>query len=403
MQLLLQFQTDLKNSITEMFKKKILLISFVFSPNIGGVESHLDDLCQYLIKKGHQVVVITYQPLLSNKNAPSFEIKGNLEIRRISWLRFNLFNRLEKLSLFEIFYLVPPILIYSFFYLLKHRKNIDVIQTHGFNMAIVGAVLSTIFRINFTVNTHVNFSFDKETFYSKVLRSILNMASKILVLTKGARNELAKIGVRKEKIVVYHQWIDTKLFKERDQALSRKKTNLNLEKFIVLFTGRFIIPKGINLLLKASEIIKNNIQFVFVGSGELKDEIKKHTQKNKSIYFVGKVERNMLPYYYSASDISIIPSIKSTNTYSEGIPRVMIEAFCCGRPVIATNTGGIKELLNDKVGFTIQANINSIANTLEKVSKNKLLLRKMGKECKKYAKNEFSLEQNAEIIENSLL
>lgn len=387
----------------EKAKLRILLISFVFSPNIGGVESHLDDLCEYLTKKGHKLSVITYQPLLSSVNAPSVEKRNNLEIRRIPWLKFNLFNRLEKIPILEFLYLTPSILIYTFFYLLRNRKKIDVIQTHGFNMAIVGAIISIIFRKRFTVNTHVSFSFIKNSIYAKILCWVLNRASKVLVLTKEAKSQLVKIGVNKEKIIVYHQWIDNNLFKPKDKAESRKKTGLDVNKFIVLFTGRFIRPKGINFLLEAASRVKNNIQFVFVGSGPLKESIAKASRDNSRIHFVGEVKRLDLPYYFSSADVSIIPSIQGTKTYSEGIPRVMIEAFSCGKPVIATKAGGVKEFIDGDVGFFISPKSSSIASLVNSLSNKKDKLEKMGLKCIDIAKKEFSLNQNAEIIEKSLL
>ncbi|MDP3987524.1 MAG: glycosyltransferase family 4 protein [Candidatus Levybacteria bacterium] len=385
-----------------MKKPTVLLISFVFSPNIGGVESHLDDLCSYLTKNNFKVVVITYQPIISKINAPSFEKKKNLEIRRIPWIKFNLFNRLEKLSVLQFLYLVPTIFLYSSFYLLKNKNKIDIIQTHGFNMAFVGAACSLLFRKKFNVNTHVSFNFNKKGMYEKILRIVLNKATKILVLTSQAKRELVKIGVNQQKIVVYHQWIDQKLFSAKGKNQSRKKLGLPENKFIVLFTGRFVQTKGVNLLLEAAKRVKDSMQFVFVGSGPLKESIKSYSKDNSRIRFVGEIKKEDLPYYYSSADVSIIPSIGATKRYSEGIPRVMIEAFTCGTPVISTRVGGAVELINKNVGFFVSPKSKEIANLLNNISKEPAMLAKMSKECPVYAQKEFGLVNNAKIIEQTL-
>ena len=68
-----------------MSSKGILILTPFFSPNTGGVETHLDDLVEYLVKRSYQVYVLTYQPLMNNIQAQSVEKKPNLEIRRIKW------------------------------------------------------------------------------------------------------------------------------------------------------------------------------------------------------------------------------------------------------------------------------------------------------------------------------
>lgn len=383
-------------------KPTILLISFIFSPNIGGVESHLDDLCAYLTKKGYKIVVITYQPIISKATAPIFEKKNNIEIFRIPHPKFNLFNRLEKIPLLEVLYLTPPILLFSFFYLLKFRKKFNVIQAHGFNMAIVGAILSTVFKIKLTVNTHISFSFDKKSLYSIILRKVLNHASKILVLTVNGKKELVKIGIISEKLVVYHQWIDEKLFKSYDKEVSRKKLTLSKNSFIIFFAGRFVAAKGLFLLLKSARSIRGRIKFIFVGSGPLAQVIKEEQVKNSTIRFIGVIDKALLPYYYSAADISIIPSIQATRTYSEGIPRVLIESLSCGTPVVATHAGGLDELLRHDVGFFIDPEVSSITELIENLIKKKDIW-KMRRRCIEYAKEQFGKSKNAQIIERSLL
>lgn len=385
-----------------LIKPRILILSFVFSPNIGGVESHLDDLCSYLLTQGYKIVVITYQPLISAGTAPIYEQKNSFTIFRIPWFKFNLFNKLEKYPVLEILYIVPAILIFSIFYLLFKGRNIDVIQTHGFNMAIVGCIVSLLFRKRFTVNTHVSFLFKKLTLYSFILKIILNRASRILVLTQKAQEELSKIGVIKEKIFIYHQWIDEKLFTEKNKLVSRRRLGLDENKFIVFFAGRFIPAKGVKLLLNAIKQVKKDIVFVFVGSGSLSSLIQKESNLNSKIIYTGLVDKSYLPYYYSASDVCIIPSIGSTQTYSEGIPRVIIESLTCGTPIVATKSGGVVELLNKNVGFFIRPASSEIAKIVNKLSHDQKKLNLMKPNCIRYAKDIFSQEKNTEIIDASL-
>jgi glycosyltransferase involved in cell wall biosynthesis len=384
-------------------KKNILLISFVFSPNIGGVESHLDDLTNYMSKKGHAVTVITYKPLITKEDIPFWEKRNNITIIRIPWFHPNIFNKLERIPFIETLYLVPPIFFYSFFYILTHFRSIDVLQVHGFNMAIVGSILSVIFRKQLVINTHVSFYFQKESLYARILALFLRQARFILVLTKESREELIKIGIAEQKVLVYHQWIDEKTFSPKDKIKSCEILKLDKTKFNVLFVGRFSPAKGLSLLIEAASLLPKDFQVVFVGSGPLASFIQENAKRIPSIVFRGRVSYKDLPYYYSAADVVVIPSTPATQTYSEGIPRVMIEAYRCGTPVIATKVGGIKEHVSSKTGKFVKAKHADIANTLKDLFKQQSMLKKMGENAYDYAVFEFSFSKNAEIIEKSLL
>lgn len=380
----------------------ILLISFTFSPILGGVESHLDDLCQALIKRGHKIVVITARP--TQRDVPLIERHSDLEIRRISWFPFSLplFTRLENLPILQVCYLVLPMLIYCIWYLLRKGKNIDVLQVHGFNMAIVGAVLSLLFDKKLIVNTHVSFHLNRKTLYAKLLKIVLGKAVKILVLTNVAKKELTNLGISPEKIIVYHQWIDMRLFEPKDRIKSRKKFAIKKEAFVVCFTGRLIAAKGIDLLLEVADRLDESILLTFVGSGPKEKKIRDFAERGQNVQFIGMIARSDLPYYYSAANICIIPSLQTTKTYAEGIPRVMIEAFSCGTPVAATKTGGTLELINPDVGFFVEPESGSIARFINKFAEEKETLRTMSKRCIQYAREQFDLETNVKIIERSL-
>jgi len=83
----------------------VLILSPFFRPNIGVVETHLDDLCEYLRKNGHKAFVITYQPLIAKNRGQKLEKRENLEIRRIRWFGYNFFHMLEPYPLPEFIYL----------------------------------------------------------------------------------------------------------------------------------------------------------------------------------------------------------------------------------------------------------------------------------------------------------
>ena len=87
---------------------KNLIISPFFSPNIGGVESHLDDLIEELSKINEKCLVLTLAPVTTNINHIKFEEKNNtIKIIRFPWKSSNLYHFFEKFPLFNFLYIVP--------------------------------------------------------------------------------------------------------------------------------------------------------------------------------------------------------------------------------------------------------------------------------------------------------
>lgn len=382
-------------------KPTILLVSFVFSPNLGGIETHLEDLCAGLTRKGHVVTVITYQPLISSVSAPIVENHDRLTIIRIPWFKGNLYQKLENNPLGQILYLVPPILLCSLMYLLIHRRSIRVVQTHGFIMAIVGAILSLVSGIPFTVHTHVSFRFQRKSLYARLLSRVVGRAKQVLVLTEEAKTALETIGIKKEILSVYHYWVDPGFY-PRGKAASRKKLGFPASGFIILFVGRFIIDKGVDMVLNAAGKLPHPAFFVLAGSGSLEKDVHNYATHRQNVRFVGVITRENLPFYYSAADVCVIPSKISERIYTEGIPRVMVESFSCGTPVVSTSAGGLKTYINTNVGFIILPDVTSLVNKLRWVMKNRSVLPSMSRYCMALSHSEFSMERNLKIIESSL-
>src|SRR3990167_959391 len=120
--------------------KSILIISPPFRPNIGGVETHLDDLIKEGVKRGLHFTVIAYQPLVTKVKAKSVEVGCGYKIIRIPWPRFNLFLRLERLPILEFLYIFPGLFIVSLAYLAFVNRKFDVIHAQG----LVGGAISII-------------------------------------------------------------------------------------------------------------------------------------------------------------------------------------------------------------------------------------------------------------------
>jgi phosphatidylinositol glycan class A protein len=371
------------------------MISPFFSPNIGGVETHLNDLCKYLQKRGHRIFVITYQPLTTNQKAMRLEAGRSIVIRRISWLGYNLFPKLEPYPLLEFIYLTPMLFAHAFFFVLTHRDEVDVIHAHGLNAALVARFLAIVFRKKTVVSMHAIYNLDKRSLMARTVRQVLSSLDLVLTLAERSKRDLMAAGLPADKMRNYSQWVDQDKFRPLNQDQCRREVGLE-GKFIVLFVGRFIAKKGINELLEVASKVDSNINFVFIGDGPLTSALRKKATLQENIVFKGKVSELDMVKYYNAADVLIIPS-----QYDEGFARVVLEALSCGTLVIAANKGCLPEMIDSSVGFLIDPTIKNLTVKIDELYKFNEL-KKLRSNCRKYAELHFN-EKNAETIEKAYI
>jgi len=358
---------------------KILHITPFFSPNIGGVETHLSDLTSKLSTLGYQNIVLTYSPISTNNVSwkPIEQINQNLYIRRFAWFGHNLFHRLEKKPLINIFYITPYLLIRSIIWHIIHHPKIDVVHSHGLNAAIIGIILQKIFHINRHI-VSIYSTYDNVPKSNLYISKILNHVDIVLTQSRRSINQLVSLGVEKNKVYRYQHWIDLKKFKPIEKT--SKKTS-------VLFIGRMIPQKNAIILAKAASKFPD-INFDFVGEGPDYQKIKSLSFKSKNIILHGNVPYNRLPYYYQHADIFCLPS-----KYDEGWGRVLMESIACGVPVLASNMGAVPEVVDDTVSVLFTPSYSNLKRHLKNID-NIILLKK---NCRAYALKHFS-DKNISLI-----
>ncbi len=368
----------------------ILIISPFFSPNIGGVETHLDDLAKELDLLNHVVYVHTYSPITTGSvHWKEEEKRGeNIYIRRYKWFGENLFHVIEKYPFFDFLYLTPYLFLRIFWWLIFNHKRIDIIHAQGLNAGFIGVVLKKIFKKKLIVSIHAIYEIDKNSSTAKKIVKILSKADKILTLSKASYREILSLGINQNKLAVFKYWIDLNKFKPLNKNILRKKTN---NKFTVLFVGRLIAKKGIKILIQVAKKL-TQIDFIFIGVGPEDNFLKTQQKLTKNITFLGSLANYKLTYYYNMANVLCMPSL-----YEEGFGRTGMEAVACGLPVVGSIKGGISEALDNKVSLLIKPTTENFLKAIHKLYKNKKLYNKLKINCRSYAQKNFS-SKNINLI-----
>jgi glycosyltransferase involved in cell wall biosynthesis len=384
--------------MVSMTKKNILIICPFASPNIGGVESHLDRLMEFLVKKNYYPILLTYQPLTVYTRGETLEKTENYEIHRIPWFGVGLFNKLENYFPLVFLYLFPGLYIYSLFYYLANHKNIYCIHAHGFIAGAITRMLTLSFAKRSVISTHAVYNLGHRKLLSALLRVLLSGFDKVLAVSEVSRNELLGIGLDKNKVGIHKNWVD----QDKLHIINREKAKTNLgitSAKNYLFVGRLIEKKGIKLVI---ETAKNypSAMFHVVGTGPLEEYVEVEVKNSVNIKYYGKLSQNdseefsTLLNLYNACDILISPYL-----YDEGFSLILLEALSCGTPLIVTKRGSPPTFLDESV--CVYLSTEPTMKELVSVLNNKSKLASFSREkCKAFAQENFGEKNTEALIKN---
>ena len=218
------------------------------------------------------------------------------------------------------------------------------------------------------------------SYTSRQIFEAMNCADKVLSVSEDLKNHIVNLGISEDKVSVVPNGVDIEKFKPAGKEYARNMLNLPQDKKIVMFVGALKKIKGVDYLIEAAKsFLDTNISLYMVGRDDgMKKSLEKKAHELKIgnyIKFTGPLNHEDIPLWLSASDILVLPSL------SEGRPNVILEAFACEVPVVATNVGGVPELMiNGKTGYLVPAkNPMELSEKVNKLLVDRDLRIKMGK------------------------
>ncbi|MCK4717979.1 MAG: glycosyltransferase family 4 protein, partial [Thermoplasmata archaeon] len=184
-------------------------------------------------------------------------------------------------------------------------------------------------------------------------KRVLSRADHMIAVSGSLRDDISRYrSVDKNKISVIHNGVDTNFFKPSPPTYREKYAD-GMD-HLILFLGRIVKQKGLESLLKAfPAVLKEHpkTMLAIVGKGNQKEGLIKTTKRmglEKNVVFPGFVPAEHLPSLLSSTDIYILPSVWETFGIS------LAEAMACGCASVASDVGGIPEVLGDRSGFLFQ-------------------------------------------------
>ncbi len=381
----------------------------------GGMETHLKTLCEGLVEAGHSVTVITTaksqdqnENILELINGVKYYFIGNTTPGQYP------LNTWEKL--FYKLGLLKVEKLGSKNYFEESLKNLKDLHTNdkldliiSQSTAAYGVYQSVdipIYSIiHGTINAEIKNRLRSATGIKSLARFLLldfprlkwesvfknkqffEKCRGIISVSDDLKNSfLGDYPSLFGKTAVINNGVDTEVFKP-----GKEKYPL----FTILYVGRMQVEKGIDLIIDAISILKNGgipVYAKLIGTGSDIERFKPQAQRygllDNEVAFLGGVENSKLSEYYQHCHVFVLPTRRE-----EGHPVTVSEAFCSGLPVVCTEKGGLKDLIQDGInGLFVSYSASDLADKIKLLYVDREMLAKLSlnateKGFKKFSKN----------------
>jgi glycosyltransferase involved in cell wall biosynthesis len=223
---------------------------------------------------------------------------------------------------------------------LLRRERIDVLHTHGFKSDIIGYLACCASNVALVSTPH-GWSADENwriKMYEAVGRIFLRAFDRIYPVSPALHDDLAKRGFGVKMLKLISNGVDIAAF---DACYRNRRARLPHEPFRIVFAGRLCKPKGVADLIRSVALARSmSAELRIVGDGPERhslESLARQLEVLDKVQFLGVVPTIVSQMQWA--DVLVLPS------YSEGIPRTIMEAFAAGVPVIGSDIPGVRVLI----------------------------------------------------------
>jgi glycosyltransferase involved in cell wall biosynthesis len=293
-------------------------------------------------------------------------------------------------------------------YRLFKKEKFDIVHTHTAKAGFIGRIAARLAGVRAVVHTPHGHNFYGyfSPFITILVIWLEKIASlftdKIIVLTNIEKRDMLKYNIGNPgQIEIVHSGLDLDRYNTKINVIEKKaEFAVGQDEFLVGMVGRLETVKGPEYFIEAARYIAEKIpktKFLVVGEGSLKDiMIKRSIQLNidDKIIFVGWHED--IPEILSILDVLVLPSL------NEAVGRVLLEAGASGKPVVATDVGGIPDIIkNNETGILVPpADSRKIAEAVISLLKDKQKRFEMGHAAKNWVNTKFSVDNMVGEVHN---
>ena len=234
-------------------------------------------------------------------------------------------------------------------------RDFDIIHAHyAAPQGFLGLLLKYTKRRPLVITVHGSdiTVLSKSSVFRPILRFVLKNADRVIAVSAFLKREVEKLGVSEGKVEVIYGGV----------TISKEGEAFDMPGKVIAFVGSLVPQKGVDTLIESVKGIKiKDTNLAIVGGGPERKGLEALAAGMGNIQFLGR--REGLKDILTKSDVLVLPSRE------EGFGLVLLEAMALGTPVVATNVGGIPEIVEDRVsGILVEKdNPEQLASAISKV------------------------------------
>lgn len=357
---------------------------------------HIDSQKEW--RGGQQQAVYLFEAMLNNGHQTMFVCRPNSKLNSyfikhdLPYLKVNMYGEIDFISSLKIA---------SF----CKKNGFNVLYLHSAGAHSIGLMAKIFYpQLKIIGIRRVDFKI-KKNFLSQI-KYKSSLVDSIICISNAIKNVMLECGISKNKLKVIHDGIDIKKFENVKIDPNLKKELKISDKYIVIGTIAALVGhKDYPNLLNAAKIVlekRDNVKFIAVGDGSDSAEIMKlHDKLSLGDKFIFTGFQNDVGKYLLLLDIFILASKK------EGLGTSILDAQSVGLPIIATNAGGIPEIVihNNNGVLVNPQNPQELAATIINLIDDKEKRELLGRNAKESVKNfdiSINFNKNIELIETLL-
>ncbi len=339
---------------------KIAMLSIHSSPigdlgtkDTGGMSVYVRETAKELGKKGHHIDIFTQHKV--GRQDSVIDLYKNV---RLVHLPGGKRENITKSSLYDA---LPQLFNELESFRIRESITYDIVHSHYWLSGVLGLKLQSSWNVHHLITYHttgVMKNLTCSTEHSSELRlasekKLAELCDQIILPTKKEKEHLIQYyHAPVDKIRIVPCGVNLELFKPMDKLSVRRQLGFHVNALIVLYVGRYTPIKGPDRLLQSfSYLTRPSLpRLVMVGGdGEHSSMFKQLQAMAKVLHienrlmFAGRVDQEILPQYYSAADVLVVPS------YYESYGLVALEALACGTPVVTTSVGAMEDIVKNGI------------------------------------------------------
>lgn len=171
--------------------------------------------------------------------------------------------------------------------------------------------------------------------------TVLRRARAVTVMSEDMRSRAVGLGADPDAVSVLPMGVD-------GEAFSGPRDDSREASARLLFVGRLVEKKGLEVLLRALRSVRAGWTLTVVGDGPLRAGLEKEAQ-GLPVTFVGQLGRPELAAAYASHGLVVVPSVHAASGDQDGLPVAMLEAMAAGCAVVASDMPGLREAIEDRV------------------------------------------------------